>query len=433
MKSSLEKTAGLGRKLKIEVPAEKVSSAFNKIYKDIQKNATLKGFRKGKAPLEKIKSIYGGQVKSDVVQDLISETYADAVTEHKLVPISQPNVHFDAIDEDSHFHYTAEFEVRPDINLKKFEHLKVSREALESDETRINNILERLQKSKAELVPLLEDRPAQKGDTADIDFVGTINGVPLEGGSAQNYALELGSDSFIPGFEDGLVGMKVGEKKTIDLKFPEDYGNAEIAGKPVSFAVTLNKLQKSRLPELNDEFAKGLGEYADLAALKQAVRNDIEEEEKKRINEEFKTRLLKELVKENPVEVPDRLKEQQKAALIQDVEKRLQNQGMNEADITEYKSKWAGDIDETASFMIQSSFLIDALAEKWNLNATRDEVADRMKRYAQQTGLDLKKIYEFYGQSGRLSQLEYQITEEKVVSKLTDLADVAEVPKDKLS
>lgn len=433
MKSNLEKTSGLGRKISVDVPVEKVNAVFDRIYKGIQKEANLKGFRKGKAPISLIRTTYSDRARQNAVEDLVSEAYSLALKEHDLVPITQPSVNFEALREDQGFQFTAEFEVRPDVKLKKYEGLKVEKEKLKVDEARVNEILVRLQESRAELVPLIEDRGTQTGDTLEVDFFGKVNGAPLEGGEAKAFKIEIGSNSLIPGFEDGLVGLRVGHTKKLDLKFPEDYGNKDLAGKPVEFDVTVLKIQKKQLPTLDDAFAKTLGDYPTLADLKAVILKDIEADETKRINEEFRSRLLKALVKENPVEVPERLHKQQKQGLLQDVEKRLKNQRMSDAEIQEYKNKWDKDFNETADFMVQCSFLVDALADEFKVMATKDDVRKKMEEYSRQTGLEMTKLLEFYGQGTRLGQIEYQITEEKVVAKLTELSNIKEVEADKLS
>ncbi len=432
MKSTVENTGGLSRKLEISVPAETVSGAFDRIFKNIQKNADLKGFRKGKAPLETIKKMYADRVQQDVAQDLVSQGYTKALQEHDLTPITQPQVKFDSLDADKEFSFTAEFEIRPEVELKNYEGLKVEKEKLDVNDERINQVLERVRESKATEVPVLEDRPAQEGDIAEIDFFGKVNGEPLEGGEAKGYKLGLGTNSFIPGFEEGVIGMKIGQTKTLNLKFPDEYGNADIAGKPVSFDVTLHKLHKKSLPELNDALAKEVGDFENLEALKDIIRKDLEAEDSHRIKEDMKSRLLKALVEANPVEVPQQLHAQQKAALMADVEKRLGQQQMSPADIEEYKKKWDSDFNETADFMIQSSFLIDALAEKYNITATKKELEDRLRQYSQQTGIDFERVKEFYGEGSRMGNLEYQIIEAKVVDKLEELSDVKEVPADQL-
>lgn len=434
MKTSLEKTSGLGRKLTIEVPADKVSSTFDKVYKGLQKNANIKGFRQGKAPMNMIKNLYADRVKQDVLENLVSEAYNHALTEHALRPISDPNVNFDALDEDRTFNFTAEFEVRPEVTLKKIEKLKIEKEKLDVSDEKAESILLQIRESRAATVPVLEDRPAKDGDILEIDFTGTVDNQPLEGGSMNGYKLVLGSNTFIPGFETGLLGLKPGAQKTLNLQFPEDYGHKAIAGKPVKFEVTVKAILKKDVPALTDDFVKSLGGYNTVEELKNVILQDVTEQETRRIQEELKNRVLKALVSENPVEVPQAMRERQIEFLQADVKKRMQQQGMNDADFEDYKAKWQKDFEETADFMIQSSFLIDAIAEKQKITATAQELDDRLEKYAKQSGVEVAKLREFYmNNHDRKHQMKYQITEEKVVDFLIQNADVKEVPREKLA
>jgi trigger factor len=287
--------------------------------------------------------------------------------------------------------------------------------------------LENIQNSQAELVPVLEDRPAVMGDSADIDFDGFVDGEPLQGGAAKNHVLELGSGQFIEGFEEKIVGMKVGVEAEINLKFPDEYHNSEIAGKPVTFKVKLNGLKKRSLPEINDELANKVGEFETLDELKKAIKEDLTANEERRVNEDVRNQLLRELVKENPVEAPESLKAQQKAMILEDVKQKLAQQGMGDKDFEEYKEKWKDDFEDSATFMVQSTFLVDALADKLNLRATQKEVEDRMRIYAVQSGIELDKLKEFYKEGDQQSRLAFQITEEKVVATLIEKAKVTEV------
>jgi trigger factor len=437
MKTSLEKTGTLGRKLKIEVPAAKVTTAFDRIYQGIQKQADIKGFRKGKAPMHLIKNMYSDRVKQDVLQDLIAHSYSEALKEHSLNPISQPDVNFDGqtLTEKSDFHFTAEFEVRPNVELKKIDKLKVEKEILDISDVKIESVLTQIRESKSQLVPIFEDRPAQLHDVCEIDFKGTINGAPLEGGQMDAYKLELGSNSFIPGFEDGIIGMKVGGNKTLKLKFPDDYGHKEIAGQAVEFDVTLKSILKKDLPELNDAWVAEMNAGAKtVSELKELIKKDITSQEDKRIQDDLKNRLLKSLAEANPTDVPQTMLLEQKNALIKDVEKRLKSQGMNEAEFNDYTQKWDKDFSETATFMVQSSFLIDAISKQEKLNATREDIEKKIQTYAAQSGIELDKIKDFYLKNeDRRGQIEYQITEEKVVSYLLSKADIKEVSADKLA
>ncbi|KYG68822.1 trigger factor [Bdellovibrio bacteriovorus] len=428
MKSNVEKVSNLSRKLSIEVPAAAVASAFNKIYSGIQRDVTIKGFRKGKAPLATIKSIYGDRVKQDVVQELVQKHYAMALSEHKLEPISYPEFEFADPTENKDFSFSANFDVRPEITLKKYEGLEVEKEKFELDNAKVDQVLENIRSSRATFETVTEGRAVKMGDIAVIDFEGFMGGAPLENGSGKNHHLELGAKQFIEGFEEGIVGMKAGETKTLSLKFPDPYHSADLAGKPVEFKVTLNEIKAKVLPELNDEFIKTLGGPSDLEALKKTIKEDLEQTEQKRIDDAFKNRLLKVLVKENPVEVPPSLLKEQKASLVEDFKKRMTEQGMGPNDFASYVDKWDSDFEKTAAEMIQSSFLVDTIAKKHDLFAKKEDLDAKFQEYAQQTNIEEARIREFYGRPEQASRLTYMITEEKVIDFLKKSVKVKEVP-----
>lgn len=427
MKSTLDKMTGLSRKLNIEIPADRVQQAFEKVYKGIQKSATVKGFRKGKAPLATIRSIYSEKVRSDVVQDLIQDSYQAALEEHALDPVGFPKISFSNADEASPFHFTAEFEVRPEVVIKKFENLPVQKEILDISEERVGGILENIRNSQAETVTVFEDRALTPSDVALIDFKGSVHGEPIPNGSAEGHLLEIGSGQFIDGFEEGLTGMKIGEHRTVNLRFPEKYHEPTLAGQPVTFEVTLKGIKKKQLPELNDELAKKVGAYENLDALKTAIRKDIQDSEERRILEEMRNRLIKALVENNPIEVPRSLVSEQKQALVEDFKGRLSQQGLGETEFEEYKSKWDGDFENTARFMVHSTFLLDTLAHQLKLEATPSEIEAKIDEYAKQSGLELAKIKQFYAKPERRSRLAFQITEQKVVDHLLGKAKIQEV------
>lgn len=427
MKSSVENLSSLQRRLHVEVPAAVVESTFQKYFTDIQKNVELKGFRKGKAPLSAVKSMYADRVRMDVVQDLVQRHYVEALSAHKLDPIGNPEFEFQDPTEGSDFKFSAQFDVRPEVTLKKYEGLEVEKEKYNFDTKRIDEVLNNLRSSRATTVDVLENRPARMGDVAIIDFDGSVNGKKLDGGQGTDHQLELGSKQFIEGFEDGIVGMNVGDQKTLKLKFPSPYHAADLSGQPVEFEVKLKALKKKELPELTDEFIKSIGGDQDLQTLKNTIEKDLKESDLKKIEDDFKNRLLKKLVKENPVEVPPKLMEEQKQALIQDFQSRMKNQGMSDADYAEYITKWDADFAGSAHEMIQSSFLIDAVARKHNLGCTQDDVDQKLQQYAKQTGIELQKIKDFYGKPDQMSRLTYSITEEKVVGFLIAAAKIKEV------
>ncbi|WP_413289320.1 trigger factor [Bdellovibrio sp. HCB337] len=432
MKTNIEKVSSLHHKINVEIPATVVQTAFNRIFNDIQKEVTVKGFRKGKAPIATIKSMYADRVKQDVAQELIQMHYIKALTESKLEPISNPEFEFDIPNETKDFSFSASFDIRPEVNLKKYEGIEVEKEKLVFDDKKVEEVLENIRSSRASFEDVLELRAAQLGDVAVVDFEGFVDGAPLENGAGTNHNLELGAKQFIEGFEEGLVGMKVGDSKTLNLKFPSPYHSADLAGKPVEFKVKLTGLKKKVLPELNDEFLSTLGGPTSLEDLKKTIREDLEGTEKKRVEDAFKNRLLKKLVQENPVEVPPSLLKDQKNSLIEDFKKRMTEQGMSPVDFQDYVNKWDKDFEKTAAEMIQSSFLVDAIAKKHDLHCKDEDLDTKYKEYAAQTGLDEARIREFYARPEQTSRLSYMITEEKVIDFLNKKVTVKEVSKDQL-
>ena len=364
MKSSVESLSNLQKKLVIEVPIEAVRDSFNKAYAGMQKKAAIKGFRKGKAPMSMIKSMYKEKVTPDVLNNLINEGYFAAISEHKLRPLEMPEINVDAFGEEQGLRFSATVELRPEIELKKYEGLEVKKEKFEVKEEQLNTVLADLQKHHSDLVPVLEDRPAQKGDISVIDFKGFIGtgdaASPLPGGEGTDHNLELGSDQFIPGFEDGVIGMKVGSDKDLHLTFPSEYHAKELAGKTVHFKVTKKKKKKKVAPTLDDEFAKKVGDHESLEVLKDAIRKDIQNGEETRIKNELKDRLLKALVKANPVEVPVSLKEKQKQRLVEDLQQRMQKEGLGPDQFEEYKKSAC----KGKSTPIDFAELIDAVGRK---------------------------------------------------------------------
>ncbi len=432
MKSTVENTSTLGRKINVAVPVDAVRSAFDRVFSSIQKNAEIKGFRKGKVPMATIRTMYKDRVMGDVANELINQFYFHALTEHKLEPIGNPELEFDDPTEIKDFNFTAVVEVRPEVVLKKYEGLEVLKEKFELSPDAVDKVLENIRSSRASLETVLEDRTAQNGDTAIVDFDGYVDGEPLQGGKGTNHPLELGSKSFIDGFEEGIVGMKPGAEKSLNLKFPTPYHAKDLEGKAVEFKVKLNELKKKVLPELNEEFLKTLGGPSDLESLKTSIREDIERGEQKRIEDAFKNRLLKVLVSSNPVEVPQSLLKDQKAMLVEDFKKRMQQQGMTEADFTDYVSKWDKDFETTAREMIQASFLVDEIARKHDLVCKQEDYDNKMSEYAKQTGIEESRVREFYSQQEQMRRLTYTITEDKVMAFLKNTVKVKEVDKKEL-
>lgn len=426
MKTNVESVGNLGRKLHIEVPSKRVNEEFEKAYKYLQREVNIKGFRKGKAPVAAIKSMYADRVKGDVAQNLVQDAYVTALKEHKLTPVSMPQIDFEEITEDKNFSFTANFEIRPDAKIVKKEGFSLEKEKVVVPEDQVTKALENIQTSNASFEAITEDRAVKTGDFANIDFEGFIDGAPLNNGAAKGHQLEIGSQSFIPGFEEGLVGMKKGESREITVTFPAEYHAEELRSKPVTFKVTLNEIKEKKLPEFNEELLKKIGQES-LDSLKAQITKDYEANESMRVEKELRDNLFKKFIEANPVEAPQSLVEEQKKALVEDFKNRMKSQGFSEDGFEEYEEKWNEDFKQQAEFMVKSAFLIDKLAEEENLHATDADVEKKFDEMAKQWNLEKEKIKSYYMQNNSLSKLSYQITEDNVFNYLLGKSTVKEV------
>jgi trigger factor len=427
MKTEVESLSNLERKLSIMVPADQVNTEFNNAFQYLRKSVEVKGFRKGKTPIDTIRSLYGEKIQGDVAQNLVQTFYFKALKEHDLMPAGMPDIKFENPVEGEDFSFTATFEVQPEIELTQTDNLEVKKEKIDITDEQVDKNIEQILENQAKMEDVILIRDLKQGDFADIDFAGYIDGEPLENGSAQGHILEIGSNSFIPGFEEGLVGMKPNESKTIKISFPEDYHVEELKGKPVDFKVTLNKIKEKIKPELNDEFVKGLGEQTTVDEFKAQLKKDITEGEEKRAEQDMKNRLFKSLVAANPFDVPETLIKEQRGALVQDFQQRMQSQGINAQEFAEYQEKWNQDFSDTADFMVRSALLIQKIAKDKELNATKEDLEAKLQEFANQTGLDLSRVKEFYKEGQQSANLEFQITEDKVFKFLLETAKVTEV------
>ena len=244
MKSNIENISDLKKKLNIKIPMEVVNAEFNNAFEYLRKKVEVKGFRKGKVPLVTIRNLYGEKIKDDVAQNLVQNSYDKVLEEHNLVPAGKPDIHFQSPEENKEFHFSIHVEVQPEIELNPIESLKVEKEIVNVDDEMVKKTVEELLDSHNKMEDVVLIRELKIHDFAEVDFTGFIDGKPLEGGSAKGYLLEIGSHSFIAGFEESLIGMKPGETKSISLEFPEDYHVENLQKKPVRFEGETQQDQK---------------------------------------------------------------------------------------------------------------------------------------------------------------------------------------------
>ena len=272
---STTETSSVIRTLEVEVDSKRVRKAFERAYRDLGRRVRVRGFRPGKAPRSVLEKLYGAAVAEEMKQALVAETLPEAVDQSGVVPVSEPAIDAEALAEDAPFRYRASVEVKPEISLPELAGLPARRPAVEVGVEDVEVELQGLQERRAPLLDEPEGTAAAPGHTLVIDYSGTIDGQPFDGGSAEGAILELGTGRFIPGFEEQLEGATVGEDREIRVSFPKDYGAAHLAGKEARFAAHVVRLQRRDLPELDDAFAKELGEFETMEDLRNRIRADL--------------------------------------------------------------------------------------------------------------------------------------------------------------
>jgi len=432
MNVKIEQLTAVKTRLSFEVPAERVDSAIAKAYQKIGATAKVKGFRPGKVPLTVLEQYYGPQMEQQVLNSLINDSYFKALTEHRISAVSEPQVvESSPLAKGAVFTYKAEVEVKPELEPKDYTGLKLKKEKFVFDGKVIDDRLQEMRDGRAEIQPS-KRKTAAKGDHVVIDFEGFVDGTPFQGGKAEGHTLELGSGSFIPGFEDQVVGMKIGASRDIEVTFPEGYGNAELSGKPALFKVTLQEIKEKIAPELDDDFAKSFG-LESLAELRTKLEEGFRSQEEQRIDSELRERLMTALIEGNPVEVPEALVADQLDFMVGNIRRRLQGQGMSLEMMGMTDDSFKGMYRETAVKQVQGSLILEALARKEDIRVEASEVEDKLTEIATLSGAPIDAVKKYYSSPDAKRGLLSQIVEEKVMQFLLGASEIADVDKAELT
>ena len=427
MQVNVEHLSSIKKKINFEIPAERVLAETQKAFAEIRKRAVIPGFRKGKAPEGIIRKSYQGQVESDVIKNLFNDHYFNYIQENKIFPVAHPVIDADDLVEGAPFKFSATIEVYPQVVVNEYEGFAVTKEKFVADDQAVEARIQQLRDNMSQLQPVSEERPAAAGDHVVIDFEGFVDGKALEGGDATDHLLELGSNSFIPGFEEQVIGMNIGEQKRITLTFPTEYHSTELAGKEVEFAVTLKEIKVKQVPELDDAFARECGDFETFADLKAKVAETIEKQEMDRIERDFKDALVKQLIEKNDFELPEVMIERQLASMLENTKQRLQYQRMTLEMMGLDEQKYMDQFRPVAASQVKGALLLHELAEKIGLTVTDSDIEARLQKISAESGQDYARISKYYLQNADAKQgLEEQIREEKVLDLIAAKAVVVE-------
>lgn len=386
MEAKMEKIEANVVKFEVRVEAEKFTAALNKAYNKNKKNFNIPGFRKGKVPMAMVKKHYGVEVLfEDAINTVVSETYPTLIEENKLKPIDYPKIDVVEIGEGKDLVYTAEVTLYPEIELGEYKGLDIKRKEVKVEDVEVEGQLKNMQQQNAR-VEVKEEGNVENGDIAVIDFKGFVDGVAFEGGEAKDYALEIGSGSFIDNFEDQLVGMATGEKKEIKVNFPENYGKEDLNGKEATFEVIVNQIKVKEMPALDDEFAKEVSEFETLDELKADITKRIEETKKASVEREFEDELVTAVIENSKMDIPEIMVEKEIDMMVRDLENRLRQQGLSLEQYMQFtgntEEKMRSYMKENADKKVKADLVLEAIAKAENIEATDEEIKEKANEIA---------------------------------------------------
>lgn len=397
MSMKIEKTEKNNEvKLSFVVEAEKFEEAIQKVYVKSVKYFNIPGFRKGKAPYKIIEKQYGAQIfYEDAFNEVAAEVYEKELTEAGIEAVSRPEIDITQMEKGKDLIFTAIVQTKPEVKLGKYKGIELKKVEYTVEDKDIDHELSHMQERNARLVNV-EDRPVEANDTTVIDFEGFVDGVAFEGGKAENHELVIGSNTFIPGFEDQIIGMKIDEERDINVTFPEEYFSKELAGKPAVFKVKLHEIKKKELPTLDDEFAKDVSEFDTMAELRASIKEKIEEENKNKAKYETEEEAIKTVCENVELEIPSGMIETETDNMVKDIEQRLAYQGLGLAQYLQMMNKTEADMrkefEEQATRQVKTKLVLDAIVNAEKIEASEEEVKAKLEEMAATYGRKLEDL-----------------------------------------
>lgn len=420
MMVSVESTGGLERRMTVQVPADRIESEVDSRLATVGKNAKIKGFRPGKIPMSVIRQRYGGQVRQEVLGELLQSTYVEAINKESLRPAGGPRIEPGPIEEGQGLEYTATFEVYPEIELQGAEGLAVTRPVADIGDGDLDAMLENLRRQRAEWDEV--DRPAADGDRVAVDFSGAIDGEVFPGGAGEDVPVVLGEGQMLPDFEAGLLGSSAGEEKDIKVAFPDDYGAEELAGKTADFHLKIGRVEAQRLPELNDDFALGFGiAEGGLEKLREEVAENMRREMEQAVRGRLREQLLAGLVAANDLELPNVLVEDEIRAMQENAIRRM---GGEVDDQTQLPPREP--LEEPARRRVQLGLLVAEVIRSAAIELDQGRVRMRVMEMAASSPNPEEMLKLYSGNRQFMDRVEMDVLEEQVVDWLLERAQVTD-------
>ncbi len=422
MQVSVE-TNGLERRLTVTVEEARIAEAVQSRLNDMRRTVKLKGFRAGKVPLKVVQQHYGQQVRQEVIGDVLQSTFYEAVSQENLRPAGAPRFDTKSLEPGKGLEYTATFEIYPEITIAALENETIEKPMCDITDADVDNMIENIRKQHREWEPV--EGGAKEGDRVSIDFKGTIEGEPFEGGEAKDMVIEIGQGRMIDGFEEGLIGAKSGDDLTLDLVFPEKYHAENLAGKPVQFAIHVNSVESGKLPAVDEAFAKKLGiEDGDLDKMREEIRNNMQRELDEKIKNRLKDGVMEKILATHDIEVPSTLIDSESEALANRMMQNLASQGLSQSDLKMDPAMFR----DQAERRIKLGLIMSEIVKQHDIKVEPEKVREAVENIARPYEHPEEVIKWYYADRSRLAEVESLVFEEQVVDWVMNQAKVEEKP-----
>ena len=421
-----DETSSVSRSLSVEVDAARVGRAFETAYGQLRKTARVRGFRPGRVPRKVLERMYGAQMPDEIERTLVSETLAAAIEHAEVIPISEPDVEAERPEEGNAFRYTVRVEVKPEIVLPDLDQLVGRRPAVSIAEAEVEAELAQLQERHVQWIEEPEETEASEGHSLTLDFEGRIDGEVFPSGTAEGVDLQLGTGTMVPGFEEQLEGVRAGEERQIEVTFPEDYGPDELNGREATFDCRISAVRRREAPNLDDEFAKDLGEFETLDELRTQIRNDLETRHMAQADQALDRSLMDSLLELCVFDVPPGVVDRQLQSQMQSLYQQFQGR-MPDDVIQQQLRRMQEEGRPGAERRVRELLVLEAVASQRELEVASEEVDDRLEEMAESQGMELSQLRLMAQQQSWLPAIEAELRDKKVYAALAQAAKIEEV------
>lgn len=406
----------------VEAGNDKLKKGLEQAYKDVAKKVNIPGFRKGKVPKQILLNNFGKEFfLEEAANHILPEIYEEVLNtvEEENMPLGRPQIEMVQLEEDKDFIFKIKADAKPQFEVGEYKGIELEKQEVSVSEEEVQKELERLQEKHSSLEVVSEDAKVKDGDTILLNFKGMVDKVPFEGGTAEDYNLQVGSKSFIEGFEEQLIGMALNEEKTIQVKFPEEYHSPDLAGKDAEFEVKINEIREKKLPELNDEFADNTSEFSTLAELKEDLKKNILEAKEAKANAELKATAVEKVAANFDIEIPQAMVETQIDAFIQNMEMNMARQGLSLNQYLEYTNEKIEDLrakyQADAETAVKNSLVLEAIAKNENIEISDEDLEKEFTRLAEMYKKEVSEIKDLLEKSGEKENMINSMKSDKAV------------------